>query len=167
MLACILNQCYSQWCEYVYASEQRWVCVCVCVCMCACLRACVRVCVRTWMMKLWKNRMQFLAFLTFNVSTCIKRTNIHKSINIYDCFIHMCRAGFADGISNVPGIGDIWIISYWKLISLHVKQAWYGSGKSHCGDTENAIRLSVFHCSLRPVFWAIDGYIIKVCPVRI
>ena len=121
MLACILNQCYSQWCEYVYASEQRWVCVCVCVCMCACLRACVRVCVRTWMMKLWKNRMQFLAFLTFNVSTCIKRTNIHKSINRYDCFIHMCRAGFADGISNVPGIGDIWIISYWKLISLHVK----------------------------------------------
>jgi len=44
--------------------------------------------------------MQFkvLEFLTFNVLTCIKWTNVHKSINRYDRFTHMCRAGFADGI---------------------------------------------------------------------
>ena len=44
--------------------------------------------------------MQFkvLAFLTFNVSTGIKRTNVHKSINRYNRFTDMCRAGFADSI---------------------------------------------------------------------
>jgi len=49
-----------------------------------------------------------LAFLTFNMSTCIKK-NVYKSINRYDCFTHMCRAGFADGIQLIC---DIWIISY-------------------------------------------------------
>jgi len=27
MLACILNHCYCQWCDYVCASEQGWLCV--------------------------------------------------------------------------------------------------------------------------------------------
>jgi len=54
-----------------------------------------------------------LAFLTFNVSTCINRTNVHNSINRYDRFTHMCTAGFADGIQIIAVIiGDIWIISY-------------------------------------------------------
>ena len=47
--------------------------------------------------------MQFivLAFLTFNVLTCIKKKKVNKSINGYDrftCLTHMCRAGFADGV---------------------------------------------------------------------
>jgi len=35
--------------------------------------------------------MQFkvLAVLTFNVLTCIKRANVHKSINRYDLFTHV------------------------------------------------------------------------------
>ena len=47
--------------------------------------------------------MQFKVFvsLTFNVLTCIKRTNGHKSINRYISFTHMCRAGFADGIQFI------------------------------------------------------------------
>jgi len=65
--------------------------------------------------------MQFivLVFLTFNVSSCIKRNNVYKSINRYDrftCLTHMCKAGFADGIQNYRRIGDNWIISYSKLI---------------------------------------------------
>ena len=27
MLACIINHCYCQWCEYVNASERGWLCV--------------------------------------------------------------------------------------------------------------------------------------------
>ena len=54
-------------------------------------------------------KFKVLAFLTFNVLTCIKRTNVHKSINRYARFTHMCRAGFADGIEI---IAVIWIISY-------------------------------------------------------
>ena len=34
-----------------------------------------------------------------------------------------------------------------------------GFWKSHCGDTENAIRWFVFHCSVRPVFWAIHCWV--------
>ena len=33
--------------------------------------------------------------------TCIKRTNVHKSINKYDPFTRMCRAGCADGIQII------------------------------------------------------------------
>ena len=42
-----------------------------------------------------------LAFLTFNVSTCIKKDERSNSINRYNRFTHMCRAGFADGIQII------------------------------------------------------------------
>jgi len=69
--------------------------------------------------------MQFkvLAFLTFNVSTCIKRTNVHKSINRYNQFTHVCRAGFADGIQLITvfaTFGFFFIENLLKMPEIHV-----------------------------------------------
>jgi len=65
-------------------------------------------------------------FLTFNVSTCIKRKNFYKSINRYDrstCFAHMCRAGFADSIQIIAVLatfGLILIENLLKIPDIHV-----------------------------------------------
>jgi len=62
--------------------------------------------------------MQFkvVAFLTFNVSTCKNRTNVQNSINIYDRFTHMCRAGFVD---------DIQLITVFATVGLFLIKTYY------------------------------------------
>ena len=134
--------------------------------------------------------------LTFNVSTCLKSKNVYKSINRNDrftCFTHMCRAGFADGIQIIAVLGDIWIISYWKLIKdtwttfwlafflirniyayvslctkssskcfRHITCIKFYTSYRHDTDSENhtvVVSWFVFHCSVRPVFWAIHWWV--------
>jgi len=67
-----------------------------------------------------------LGFLIFNVSTCITRKNVYKSINRYDrftCLTHMCRAGFADGIQIIAVLATfgLFLIEHLlKIPEIHV-----------------------------------------------
>ena len=64
-----------------------------------------------------------LAFLTFNVSTCIKKDERSNSINRYNRFTHMCRAGFAGCIQLITvfaTLGLFLIENLLKIPEIHV-----------------------------------------------
>ena len=60
----------------------------------------------------------FLVLLTLNVLTCIKRKNVHKFINRYDCLTHMCRADFTDSIQIISDLATFRLFLIENLLKI-------------------------------------------------